>query len=140
MFSDAGTSVSSGLSVNFSHHTGRSRKRFPAVPWLSSFLFWFLVFGSGRGGRRGYRAGFPALVGKVSSLHKLAGLEEVLCESCGNDVEDELAPELDDNPVTTTGTKFSFLHGIFFPFFGQLWLLTTGQLIGISMFFAELSK
>ena len=34
----------------------------------------------------------------------------MLDESCGNDVEDELAPELEDNPGTTTGTKFSVLH------------------------------
>ena len=33
----------------------------------------------------------------VSSRRKLAGLEEVLDESCGNDVEDELEPVLDDN-------------------------------------------
>ena len=37
---------------------------------------------------------------------KLAGLEEVLEESCGKDVEDELATELDDNPRTTE----SFSH------------------------------
>ena len=30
----------------------------------------------------------------------------MLDESCGNDVEDELAQELDDNPGTTTSTNF----------------------------------
>ena len=58
----------------------------------------------------------------VSSLRSLAGLGEVLDESCGNDVEDELAIELDDNAGTTTGTTFSVLHRIIVP----LWLLTTG--------------
>ena len=48
------------------------------------------------------------LEGWVSSLRSLAGLGEVLDESCGNDVEDELALELDDNPGTT-GTKSSVL-------------------------------
>ena len=43
------------------------------------------------------RVGFPA------------GLEEVVEASCGNDVEDELALELDDNPGTTKSTTFSAL-------------------------------
>ena len=37
----------------------------------------------------------------------------MLGESCGNDVEDELVRELDDNPGTTTSTKFSVLHSHF---------------------------
>ena len=49
-----------------------------------------------------------------SSLRCKAGLEE-LDESCGNDVEDELAPELDDNPGKTIGTKCSVLQSMFFP-------------------------
>ena len=47
-----------------------------------------------------------------SSIRTLAGLEEVLDESCGNDVEDELALGLDDNPGTATGTKISVLQKI----------------------------
>ena len=47
-----------------------------------------------------------------SSLRCVAGLEEVLDESCGGDVEDELLSEFDDNPGTTRGTKFSVLHNI----------------------------
>ena len=38
--------------------------------------------------------------------------------SCGNDVEDELALELEepvDNPGATIGTKCSVLHRIIFP-------------------------
>ena len=48
----------------------------------------------------------------MSSLRILAGLEEILDESCGNDVEDELALELEElvvNPGTTIGTKCSIL-------------------------------
>ena len=45
-----------------------------------------------------------------------AGLEDVLDESCGGDVEDELVPRLVDNPGTTRGTKFSVLHKTFFAF------------------------
>ena len=67
-------------------------------------LFGFWVLG---GSRR-----FPDV---SSSLLKRAGLEEVLDESCGDDVEDELAQELDDNPGTTTGTKVSVLCKMFFP-------------------------
>ena len=49
-----------------------------------------------------------------SSLRRLAGLEQVLHESCGNEVEDELAPEL-DNPGTTRSSTFSVLHCVLFP-------------------------
>ena len=52
----------------------------------------------------------------MSSLRNLAGLGEVLDESCGNDEEDELQLELEDNLGTTTGTKISVLHRILFPF------------------------
>ena len=51
----------------------------------------------------------------VSSLRVLAGLGEVLDESCANDVEDELALELEENPGTTTGTTFFVLHRIICP-------------------------
>ena len=65
------------------------------------FCFCFLV----------NRASF--LVPHRSSLRSVAGLEDVLDESCGGDAEDELVPEIDDNPGTTRGTKFSVLHRIF---------------------------
>ena len=68
----------------------------------------FLKFGFGFSLLGGSRR-FPDA---CSSLRKLAGLEEVLEASCGNDVEDELALELDDNPRTTTSTTFSVLHRI----------------------------
>ena len=50
-------------------------------------------------------------------------------ESYDAAVEDELIPELDDNPETTTGTKFSVLHKVFFRCLvnlGRVWLLTAG--------------
>ena len=53
--------------------------------------------------------------GARSSLRSFAALEDVLEESCGGDVEDELAPEFEDNPGKTRGTKCSILQRIFFP-------------------------
>ena len=103
MFADATNSASSRLSVN-SNHSRRSRKRLSAACWLSQF---------------GYFLGFlersRRLPDASSSLRRLAGLEQVLTESCGNEVEDELAPELDDNPGTTRDSTFSVLHSMLFP-------------------------
>ena len=53
--------------------------------------------------------------GAGSSLRSVAGLEDVLDESCGIGVEDELVPEMDGNPGTTRGTNLSVLHMILFP-------------------------
>ena len=53
--------------------------------------------------------------GARSSLRSVSGLEDVLCESCGGDVADKLVPEFDDNPGTTSGTKFSVLQNVVFP-------------------------
>ena len=56
----------------------------------------------------------------VSSPRIVAGLDEVSPDvSCGNDVEDALALELEepvDNPGTTISTKFSVLHWVLLPF------------------------
>ena len=49
------------------------------------------------------------------SLRSGAGFEDVLDESCGGDAEDELVPELDDNPGTPRGTTFSVLQRIVSP-------------------------
>ena len=70
---------------------------------LISSLFWCLVMN---------RASFL-----VPDRHfaLLLNLKMDLMRSCGCDVEDELALELDDNPGTTGGTKFSVLQRIFFP-------------------------
>ena len=79
---------------------GRSRNRSPAARLLSLSFFCF---------------GF--LVNRASCLvpPSVAGLEDVLDEFCGGDVEDELVPEFGDNPETTRGTNFSVLPRIFFP-------------------------
>ena len=84
--------------MNSPNHSGRSVKRSSESRLVHLF---------GEGGGFGESRQFP---GAGSSLPSGAGLEDVLDESCGGDVEDELAPELDDNPGTTRGTKFSVLH------------------------------
>ena len=52
--------------------------------------------------------------GAPSSLRSVAGLEDVLDESCGSDVDDELVPEFDDDRGTTRGTTLSVLQMILF--------------------------
>ena len=81
------TSVSLRFSVHSSHHSGRSRKRFPVACWLS--FFWGVL---------GRSRWFPDA---SSSPRTPAGLDEQLDESCDGDVEDKLAPELDDNHGST---------------------------------------
>ena len=66
------------------------------------------------------RLGFPMLEREYRHFIIL------LDESCGNDVEDDLALEPDDNPGTITGTKFSVLHRIGL-ILGQMWLSATAH-------------
>ena len=54
-----------------------------------------------------------------------AGLEDVLDESCGSDVEDELVPELDDNPWNEQRYEIVRFADDNLPIFGQPWLLTS---------------
>ena len=54
-------------------------------------------------------------------------------DSCGSVAEDELFPELTDEPGTTRGTKLSVLQKIRFPFLGQSWLLTADPLVRASV-------
>ena len=61
-----------------------------------------------------------------SSLRSRAGLVED--KSCNVDVEDELPPELTDNPGQC-------LHLLGWP-----WFLTADPLVGISVVFAKFSK
>ena len=119
MCAGAGKSVSSRFSVNSSNHSEKSRTRTSEARLLSLFFFVLSFFGESRQ--------FPS---SGSPLRSVAGLERVLDESCGGDVEHELVPELDDNPSCITSSSL----------FGQVWLLTLGSLISISVFFAELSK
>ena len=68
------------------------------------FIFVFLVFGVSR-----------QVPGAQSSLRSVAGLEDVLDESCGSEVADELGPEFGDYPGRPKGTKLSVLQRISFP-------------------------
>ena len=70
---------------------------FPMLHRCPSLLSW--VFGVSR-----------QFHGTPSSLRSFAGLEDVLDESSGSDVEDELVPKFDDNPGTTTDSKTSVLQ------------------------------
>ena len=127
MCAGASTSVSSGLSVNSSNHSGISRKRSSDSPLPSSFYFGF-----------GFLEGDPHhFPGAGPSLRYRAGLVED--KSCNVNVEDELLPEWADNPGTTSGTKLSVLHIIVF-LCGQPWFLTADPLMVISVVFAEFSK
>ena len=92
---------------------------FPMLHRYPSFFFLFWVFGESRQ--------FP---GAPSSLRFVAGLEDVLDESCGSGVEDELVPESDD--------MFRLAENLL-SLFGQVWLLTAGPLKGKSVPFAELA-
>ena len=99
MCAAAGISVSSGLSVNSSNHSGRSRKRSSASR-LSSFFFVLVLR-------------FFLSVETCLSLRPVFELEED--KSGTDDVEDEAVPELVVNPAMTKGTKCSVLKAILFP-------------------------
>ena len=70
--------------------------------------------------------------------HFVVLLGEVLDESCGNNVEDELALEIDDHPWKNNKNKM-FRIAQNFPILGQMELLTAGSLVGVTVFFAELA-
>ena len=74
--------------------------------------------------------------GARSSLCSVAGLEDVLDESCGSDVEDELVPEFDDNKKYE---NFRLAKNCIL-LFSLVWHLTAGPLTGFSVLFAERSK
>ena len=90
MFAIAGTSVSLRFSVNSSNHSGRSHDRPSDV---DGFLFLWER-------REGFFGVSRQFLGARSSLRSVAGLEDVLDEVLRAAIaEDELSPELDDNPV-----------------------------------------
>ena len=112
MCAGAGTSVSSKNSVNSSNHSGKGLAI--GLPMFdcyrsSHFCFGFLV----------NRASFLV---PESSPRSVAGLEDVLDKSCGNDVEDDLAPEFDDNPRDNKRYDIFSLALDLLPLFGQVWL------------------
>ena len=78
--------------------------------------------------------------GAGSSLRSAAGLEDVLDESCGGDVEDEVVPELDEKSRDNNKHDIFRLAKTPLPLFGRMWLLTAGPPMGVSVFFAQLSK
>ena len=92
MCADAGTFVSSRLSVN-GH---------PNLDCHSSFYFCFWVSGLSR-------TSSPLLLRHFALVLDLEMYIKMNLTSPGGDVEDDLAPELDDNPGTTRGTKFSVM-------------------------------
>ena len=85
----------------------------------------------------------PYCATRTLSLLVDAGCSVGVTASCDDDAgeagEDELE-ELVDRPGTTNGTSFSVLHFIRLSFFDELWFLTTGPLVGISVIFAEFSE
>ena len=93
------TSVSLRLSVNFSNRSGRSRKR-SNLDCRPSFEMFVLVFW-----------GWSAPV----SWCKFVTWAGVVDNFYNADVDDELLPELVENPGTTRGTKLSWLHTKVFP-------------------------
>ena len=128
MCAGAGTSVSSRFSANFSIIPEGFAIGLPMLDCYPYLNFCFGFFGESR-----------QETGARSSLRSVAGLEDVLDESCGGDVEDDLVPEFDDKPRHKRYEIFRLAANLL-PLFGQVWLLTTGPLISISVFFAELSK
>ena len=98
---DANTPSSSRFVVNSSNHSGKARNRFlRAGTMMSLFLMVFLV-------PVGSRSWFPNTGMLVLSRRGVAGLDEESSDvSCGNDVGDALALELEE-PVDNPGTTIS---------------------------------
>ena len=97
---DANTPSSSRFVVNSSNHSGKARNRFPGAGTMSLFLMVFLV-------PVGSRSWFPSTGMLVLSRRGVAGLDEESSDvSCGNDVGDALALELEE-PVDNPGTTIS---------------------------------
>ena len=113
MCAGACTSVESRLSVKSCNQNGRS-----ANGSFSSFLSLL------RDSCSSFLVASSSLRSNTEPEDKLdaALFPETWCasgpnDSCGSVVEDELLPELTDNPGTTRGTKLSVLQTILFPFF-----------------------
>ena len=100
MFADAGTSVSSRLSVNSSNHSGDLANGLPLL--VGCRFFWVREEKERESVFSGDRVCFPT---RVRHFAKLLD-SKLVDESCGNDVEDELALDLDDHPRKTRSTTF----------------------------------
>ena len=75
----------------------------------------------------------------VLSLLVDAGCCVGTAASCGNDVGDVAVAELEepvDEPGTTIGTQFAVLDFDSSAIFHELWFLTTGPMVRISVIFA----
>ena len=59
--------------------------------------------------------------------------------SCDGDVEETDEDEV-DRTGSTKGAKFAKLRSIRLPFWGEMWFLATGPLVGVCVIFAELSE
>ena len=78
--------------------------------------------------------GFPRDSSLTVSLLSVAGFSVLPTVSCDEDVEEtseDEVEELVDIPGTTKGTQFAILQLIRLPFFGEVWFLTTGPVVGI---------
>ena len=101
----AGTSLSLRFSVNSSNHSGLSRNQFLLYQYVVSVLDCVFVFVR-------LRDRFLDAWTFVSSLRCAAGLEGFSPDvSCGNDVEDELALELEEPVANPGGTDVFAIFG-----------------------------
>ena len=117
------------LSVNSSDHSGRSRNGLLRAVALSSFLFWFLVSVESC-----KKSPMRSLLLRVVAGH---GVESSVVKSCGTDVQNVLEGPV-DNPEQRQALHSPCCIVCSCRF--QMWCLTTGPLIGISVVFADFSK
>ena len=62
-------------------------------------------------------------------------------DACDEDVgESVVQEELTDKPGTTNDSLLDILQSILLPFFGEMWFLTAGPVVGIPMTFAEFPR
>ena len=77
---------------------------------------------------------------RASFLRSVAGLEDVIDEACGSDVRRRTGTRIIRQSRDDKRYEIFCLAENLVPLFGQVWLLTAGPLIGVSVVFAELSK
>ena len=99
---------------SFSHTGIPSPLQFPATPLLQSSV--------------------------ASSLLRVFACSNEIDRSSRSDVEEEVVVKLDDSPGITSGTKFSVLQKVCFPFWVRRGSTTTGPLIRATVLFAKFAK